>query len=67
MKNKAATKSQDELHNIFHKKEKKKAFSCRLDPEVLNLIKEASDKHGVSASEIIEGCVRHTLKDKAAT
>lgn len=49
---------------IFAPRTRKKAYSCRLAPEVLELIKRAAKKHDVSASEVIENCVKLILDKK---
>lgn len=49
---------------LFQTKEKKKPFSCRLSPVVLGIIKSACLEHSVSASEVIEGCVKYVLAVK---
>lgn len=63
MKAKENAKTKSKIDDLFPIKVPKKTLSCRLSVECLDLLKKASTKHGVSISEIIEGCVKHTLKD----
>lgn len=56
----------NQMGELFRVKIPKKAFSCRLSHEVLELIKIASNTYGVSFSDVLEGCVKNTLKQRIA-
>lgn len=61
---KKAKPPRDRLKPIFQGKQVKKSLSCRLSPKALELIEHASNHYGLSFSEVIESCVKHTLENE---
>lgn len=43
----------------------KKAMSCRLTLEAIDLIEQVAKKNAVSQSVVIENCIRHALSPKS--
>lgn len=49
---------------VFKVRERKKPFSGRMSVHALALIEDASNKHNISQSEVIESCVIYALDEK---